>query len=131
MSPVRLAAVATVTLAMILSAIGIVKEQRARRASGAVRAFLTLGVTFDISATALMVIATGSFAATLHGALGYSALALMFVDTVLLWRHWAAHRLADVPRGLHLFSRFAYLYWVVAYFTGAALVMGARAGRGG
>ena len=131
MNPIRLAAVGTVTLALILYAIGIVKEQRARRASGAVRAFLTLGVAFDLAATALMVLATGSFAATLHGALGYSALALMFADTVLLWRHWSAHRLAEVPRGLHLYSRFAYLYWVIAYFTGAALVMGARAAPGG
>jgi hypothetical protein len=126
MNPVRLAAVGTVTLALILYAIGIVKEQRGRRATGAVRAFLTLGVASDITATALMVIATGSFAATLHGALGYSALTLMFIDTVLLWRHWAAHRLAEVPRGLHLYSRIAFLYWVLAYFTGAALVMGAK-----
>ena len=34
----------------------------------------------------------------------------------------------EVSRGLHLFSRFAYLYWVAAYFTGAILVMASRSG---
>lgn len=122
-----MAAVGTVTLALILYTVGIVNEQRSHRASAAVRTFLTAGLLFDVLATSLMVVASGSFAATLHGVLGYSALGLMLTDVVLLWRHWRRHGFAEVPRGLHLYSRGAYLYWLIAYFTGAALVMGSRA----
>ena len=126
MNPIRMAAVLTVTLALVLYTVGILKEQRGHKVTAGVRGFLTFGLVFDFTATMLMVAATGSFAATLHGVLGWSALALMLVDVVLLWRHARAHGLAEVPRGLHLYSRIAYLYWVAAYFTGAALVMAAK-----
>ena len=52
----------------------------------------------------------------------------MALDVALVWRHWARHRDHETPRSLHLYSRWAYLYWVAAYFTGAALVMAGRAG---
>jgi hypothetical protein len=127
-NPVRMAAVSTVTVALVLYSIGTVKEQRGRRATLGVRGFLTAGLAFDVIATALMVVATGSFAPTLHGWLGYSALALMAVDVTLLWRHHAAHGDAEVPAGRHLFARVAYAWWVIAYFAGAALVMAAKRG---
>jgi hypothetical protein len=53
----------------------------------------------------------------------------MALDTYLLWRHARRAGAAPIPRGLHLYSHVAYLYWVAAYFTGAALVMASRAGR--
>ena len=129
MNPIRMAAVGTVTLALIMYSIGTLKEQRSHLASAGARGFLTSGVLLDIIATVLMVVATGKFALTLHGVIGYSALALMLLETVLLWRHWRANGRTQVPRGLHLFSRFAYLYWVAAYVTGAALVMAERSVR--
>jgi hypothetical protein len=126
-NPVRMAAVTTVTLALLMYTVGTLKEQRTRHASPGARGFLTLGVLLDLTATTLMVVATGKLALTLHGALGYSALALMLIDTVLLWRHWRVSGPAEVGRGLHLFARVAYIYWVAAYVTGAALVMANRA----
>ena len=47
----------------------------------------------------------------------------MALDTWLLWRHRRLQGERDVPRGLHLYSRLAYVYWVVAFVTGGALVM--------
>lgn len=123
MDPVRMAAVGTVTLALALYTIGTVLEQRSHRVTPGVRGFLTVGVFFDVTATILMIVASKSLTPTVHGVLGYSALALMLTDTVLLWRHALARGQAAVGRGLHLYSRVAYLYWVAAYFTGAALVM--------
>jgi hypothetical protein len=128
--PVRMAAVLTVTLALALYTIGTVKQQRSRRSTPAVRGWLTAGVVFDVTATALMIVASKSVAPTLHGVLGYSALALMLTDTTLLWRHARAHGQAEVPGPLHIFSRVAYGYWVIAYFTGATLVMAERAASG-
>ncbi len=119
MNPIRLAAVSTVTIALILYTIGTVQESRAKRSTAGMRGFLTAGLAFDTLATALMVVATGSFAPSLHGWLGYSALAFMAIDVWFMWK------LAGnvIPPGKHLFARLAYAYWVLAYFAGAALVM--------
>lgn len=126
MIPLRLAAVICVTTALMLYTTGSLKQQRARRAPRGALGFLTAGVVFDVMATTLMVLATRRAELTLHGALGYTALAAMLADTVLLWRHRARDGEAEVSRPLHLYSRAAFAYWVIAYFTGAALVMGAR-----
>ena len=128
MTPLRMAAVTTVTAALLLYTIGATKEARTRRASRGVRGFFTAAVAFDITATLLMILATRREGVSLHGLLGYSALTAMAADTLLLWRH--ARRAADAPlgAGLHLYSRLAYAYWVAAYFTGAALVMLSRPG---
>jgi hypothetical protein len=124
-----MAAVLTVTLALTLYTVGTVKQQRSRRSTLGVRGWLTSGVVFDVTATALMIVASKSLAPTLHGVLGYSALALMLTDTILMWRHARANGEAEVSKGLHLYSRVAYGYWVVAYFTGAALVMAEKAAK--
>ncbi len=126
MTPLRMAAVTTVTTALLLYTIGATKEMRARRASPGVRGFLAAGVTFDVTATLLMILATTREGLSVHGVLGYSALAAMALDTLLIWRH--GRRAGDAPlgRGLHLYSRVAYVYWVAAYFTGATLVMMAQ-----
>ncbi len=128
MNPLRMAAVGTVTLALVLYSIGTVRLQRARRATAPARGFLTAGVVADAIATLLMVLAA-PLGITVHGVLGYSALALMLIDVVRVWRHWRAHGEAELPPGLHAYSRWAYVYWVVAYFTGAALVMMERGAR--
>ncbi len=130
MDPVRMAAVLTVTIALTLYTVGTVKQQRSRRSTPGVRGWLTTGVAFDVTATALMIVASKSLTPTLHGLLGYSALAFMLTDTILMWRHARARGQAEVSRGLHLYSRVAYGYWVVAYFTGAAMVMAEKSARG-
>ena len=129
MNPIRMAAVSIVTVALVLYAIGTFKEMRVRRATPGVRGFLSAGLVFDTIATILMILATGSVTPTLHGWLGYSALALMALDVWLMWRHHTAHGDAPIPQGQHVFTMLAYAWWVIAYFAGAALVMmSARAG---
>ena len=123
MTPLRMAAVTTVTTALVLYTIGAVKELRARRATRGVCGNFAAGVAFDVTATLLMILATRSGGLSLHGALGYSALAGMTTDTLLMWRHWRSAGAEPLGERLHLYSRIAYVYWVVAYFTGAALVM--------
>ena len=123
MTPLRMASVTAVTLALVLYGVGTLQQQRARRATPGARGFLTAGVLTDVIATILMILATERRGITLHGVLGYSALAAMAVDTWLLWRHHRHRGDEVVPRGLHLYSRAAYLYWVAAFITGGALVM--------
>jgi len=126
MTTLRLAAVSTVTTALVLYTIGALKELRARRATPGVCGTLTAGVGFDVTATVLMILATQRGGLTVHGVLGYSALAAMATDMLLMWRHRRRSGSDPLGRGLHLYSRLAYVYWVVAYFTGAALVMMSR-----
>jgi hypothetical protein len=123
MTTLRLAAVTTV---LVLYTIGALKELRARRATRSVCGTFTAGVLFDVTATVLMILATQRGGLTVHGVLGYSALAGMTTDTILMWRHRLRTGAEPLGKGLHLYSRLAYVYWVLAYFTGAALVMMSR-----
>ncbi len=122
MSPVLVAGTVIVHLALVAYTVGIVSEQRSHRVSRMVLGFLSAGVFFDLTATGFM-IAGSSRGLTLHALLGFSSLAAMLVETSLAWRHRLRHVDQRVPRWLHLYSRAAYLWWVAAYFTGAALVM--------
>jgi hypothetical protein len=70
-----------------------------------------------------MIIGSGA-GISLHGYIGFSALAFMLTETALAWKHRAAHGDDEVPGWLHWFSRVAYGWWCVAYVAGAALVMG-------
>jgi len=126
MTPLRLAAVNTVTMALVLYSIGALKELRARRATPGVCGFFAAGVACDMTATLLMIAATQREGLSLHGVLGYSALAAMTTDAFLMWRHRRRAGAEPLGRRLHLYSRIAFVYWVAAYFTGAALVMMSR-----
>jgi hypothetical protein len=123
MKPIIMAASTIVTLALISYAIAIVTEQRKRIITSTVLFFLTVGVTLDVTSTILMIIGSSRGAFTLHGALGYSSLAAMLTDTILIWRfRLRSGTSAVVPRGLHLYSRAAFTWWVAAYITGGLLV---------
>ena len=123
MSPVIIAAVTIVNLALISYTVGIIAEQRSHRVTATAIRYLKIGVVFDVVATALMVAGSSSGPFTLHGLLGFSALAAMASETWLSWRHRANHGEELVPGWLHQYSRFAYGWWLVAYVTGGYLVM--------
>jgi hypothetical protein len=125
-SPILIAGTIIVNLALIAYSVGIITEQRKHRVTRTVLRFLTVGVVFDIIATACMIIGSPNSPFTAHGFLGYSSLAAMILETSLAWRQWLRNGEAEVSRGLHLYSRIAYIWWVLAYITGAMLVFAAR-----
>ncbi|MFZ4546447.1 MAG: hypothetical protein ACOYN4_03390 [Bacteroidales bacterium] len=113
-----------VIFALFSYSLSIITEQRKRLVSSFVIRFLTIGIVLDITATAFMIVGSSSSAFSLHGILGYSSLAAMFIDTILIWRFYLASKPGTlVPAKLHLYSRFAYIWWVVAFFTGLMLVV--------
>jgi hypothetical protein len=123
MSPVLLAGVIIVNLALVSYSVAIIMEQRKKSVNVFVLTILTIGVVFDITATICMIIGSANSFATLHGLLGYSALAAMTVDAVLLWKHRLTHRTTiQVGNALNLYTRYAYAWWVIAYITGALIV---------
>jgi hypothetical protein len=112
-----------VQLALICYSIAIITEQRKKLVSAFVLSFLTIGVIFDITATAFMILGSSHGIFTLHGILGYSSLVGMFTDSVIIWRFYKTNPTGTVvTRAVHLFSRFAYIWWIAAYITGALLV---------
>ena len=123
MNPTLIRAVIVVTFALAFYSIGVITEQRRKALSPFSLGFITAGLVFDISSTALMIAGSGNIPITLHGFIGYSALTVMLIDTILLWRHWRRARASPLPRGLNLYTRLAYGWWVIAYIAGAAIAM--------
>ncbi len=112
-----------VHLALISYSIAIIGEQRLRRISSSTFTFLTIGVLLDVVATAFMIAGSSHSAVSAHGLLGYSALLAMLIDWVLMYRFKHSNgKDGLVYRGLHLYSRYAYIWWIIAYITGAVLV---------
>jgi hypothetical protein len=112
-----------VTIALVFYSIGFVKEQRGKLVNSGVLLFYTIGVSLDITATILMIIGSSKGIITLHGFIGYSSLSGMLADTFLLWRHNLKQGASkEVSNSLHLYSRIAYIWWIIAYITGGLLV---------
>ena len=123
MKPILIAGITIVQLALICYGIGVITEQRRHRISRFVISFLTFGIFFDVIATACMIIGSENSPFSPHGILGYSSLVGRLIDVILAWRFYL--KFGDsipVPKGLHLYSRYAYLWWVAAYIAGAVMV---------
>jgi uncharacterized repeat protein (TIGR03987 family) len=121
--PIILIAVIIVNLALITYSIGVITEQRKKTISNKTLGFLTVGVVFDCAATVCMIIGSSTEGITLHGILGYSALLVMLTDGILWWKFRLKNaQETAVPKKLHLYSRYAYYWWVIAYITGAIIV---------
>jgi len=112
-----------VFFALAFYSIAIITEQRKKRISRIVLWFLTLGVCLDITATVFMIIGSSTKGLSLHGIIGYSSLLGMFIDAVLIWRHRIHNGMYSIlPNRIHLYSRYAYIWWIIAFITGGVLV---------
>lgn len=124
MNPTLIAGTRIVVLALICYTVAIWTEQRQRLVNNRVLIFLTLGVLLDIVSTVLMILGSSNSPFTLHGFLGYTALLAMLVDAFLLWKQRIFKgRKKAVSKQLHLYSRYAYLWWVVAFVTGSMIIL--------
>jgi len=113
-----------VVFALISYSIGIITEQRIKRITKRVITFLTLGVILDICATAFMIYGSDKGGFTLHGFIGYSSLLGMLLDATFMWVRISKVGIdKEVPKALHLYSRYAYIWWVLAFITGGLLVV--------
>ncbi len=123
MNPLSKTGATIVLFALASYTVAVITEQRQHRITPRMLRFLTAGVLLDVTATVFMILGSSKGAFTLHGLLGYSSLAAMIVDTGLMWR-LARNAGADaaVPRGLHLYTRVAYGWWLTAFITGGLLV---------
>lgn len=126
MNPMLVTAAIIATLALVFYSLGVLSEQIKTSISRRVVLFLTVGVGCDLASVVLMIIGSRGMVTTFHGVFGYSALAVMAVDTVMIWRYWASNQptgdgYLGVPKGLHIYTRAAYGWWVTAYVAGAVI----------
>ena len=113
-----------VILALIAYTIAVLTEQNRHKVTNSVLIFITIGITLDITATTFMIAGSENSPFTLHGILGYSSLIAMLIDAVLLWRFRIREgQEAVVTKSLHLYSRYAFIWWILAFITGALLVI--------
>lgn len=123
MNPLLRTGTSIVIFALISYSIAIFTEQRKKILRRRILVFLTLGVALDITATICMILGSSKGGFTLHGIIGYSSLAGMFIDAVLIWRLKIKNgSYCPVPDNIHIYSRYAYIWWVIAFITGGLLV---------
>jgi len=116
-----------VFIALAFYSVGIFTEQKHKRVLPRVLTFLTLGIIFDIIATAFMIAGSSKGLFTLHGIIGYSSLLGMLIDNVLIWKLRLKGGIGViVPDAIHKYSRYAYIWWVIAFITGGLLVLVSR-----
>ncbi|MFC1914565.1 hypothetical protein ACFLXF_04765 [Chloroflexota bacterium] len=121
MNSIIIRAVVVVTFALIFYSVAVITEQKKSSVTKRILLFLTGGVLLDISSTVLMIIGSTNIPLTVHGCIGYSALLAMLIDAILVWKHWINNGLNTIPRSIHLYTRIAYGWWVIAYVVGAVI----------
>jgi len=133
MNPTLYQAVVVVTCALVFYSIAVIQAQRNASMSRRTLAFLTAGITCDCTSTGLMIAGSRHIPITVHGFIGYSALALMLIDTILIWKVWYRNRIKvkdgaididanpEIPKSLHIYTRIAYGWWLAAYIAGAII----------
>ncbi|NWJ52152.1 MAG: hypothetical protein HXX14_14950 [Bacteroidetes bacterium] len=111
-----------VTLALIFYSIAVITEQKRRIITPVILIFISLGLFSDILSTLLMIIGSNYKFISFHGVLGYSALAGMLIDTVMIWK-LRLKKQSAVSSKLHLYTRIVYIWWVLAYISGSVIGM--------
>ncbi len=123
MNPLLQTGTLIVFFALASYSIAILTEQRKKILRRRILVFLTLGVALDITATIFMILGSSKGIFTLHGIIGYSSLLGMFIDAVMIWRLKITNgSYCPVPDKIHHYSRYAYIWWVIAFITGGLLV---------
>jgi len=123
MKPIILTGILLVNLALIAYSVAIFTEQKRKIVNNFILFFITIGVLLDMSATACMIIGSSHTALTSHGIFGYSALTGMLIDCISFWKHKKKFGTnTKVNRKLHLYSRLAYIWWLLAYITGIIII---------
>ncbi len=124
MDPILKTGTIIVNFALLSYTIAVISQYRSRKINKILLGFLTAGVLLDIIATAFMIIGSTNSPFTLHGFLGYSALLGMLIDMYLMWKVKTKNGMGHkINNKLHSYSLIAYSWWVIAYISGAVIIM--------
>ncbi len=120
MSPFLITGLVTIFLALGVYTLGVVALVRDRRITRRTAALLTVGLALDATATACMA-ALSNGPTTLHGWVGFLALAIMAAMVVFAWHHRRDRGDGPVPTWLFRYTWIAYLLWLAAFIMGVVL----------
>ena len=123
MNPTLLAGTIIVNVALIFYSCAFYILKKKKRITLNAYRFQIIAVTFDIIASACMIIGSSNSPFTLHGILGYSSLTGMIIDTYLIMKIKSKSGFDSLmPDYLKIYSTAAYVWWIIAYITGALIV---------
>jgi hypothetical protein len=124
MNPLSLTGAFIISLALLFYGVSSISIQRFRIITPSVLITLTLGVLLDITAVGFMIAGSGLLHISLHGFLGFVAMLSMIIDAVLIWRIYLKQGLdAEISNAVATYTKYAYVWWLIAYFTGSILVI--------
>jgi hypothetical protein len=124
MNPFLLSGISIVNIALLFYTSAFIIAVRKKLVSKLFFSVLLTGVFFDISATTLMIIGSSHGPLTLHGIIGYSSLGAMITEAINYFLFFQKNGFGKAfsRKSLKVFT-FIFIYWVLAYFTGAILIM--------
>ena len=124
MNPISLAGAFVITFSLLAYGIGSISLQRFKVVSTGVLVYLTIGIVLDLIAATLMILGSRHTPFSFHGFLGLTAILVMFIDVVLLWRFFSKNGSDTVvPKSLLNYSKLAYGWWIIAYLTGSVFII--------
>ena len=124
MNPLAIIGAFVITLSFLAYGVGSISLVRFRIVGRIVVTFLSIGVILDIVAITLMVLGSKGSPFTLHGFLGATAFLVMLVEAIWCWKMYIAQGRDSKANKTHIiYTKTAYLFWVVAYFTGSLIVI--------
>ncbi len=124
MNPLSLIGAFVITLALLSYGIGSISVQHFKLVSRGVLFFFTLGALLDLTAIGFMIYGSKLGLLSLHGVLGYTATVTIVIDTALIWLCYFRNGLnSDIKKSVLLFSKIAYAWWLIVYFTGSLLII--------
>ncbi len=124
MNPLSLTGAFIISFALLSYGVSSISIQRFRLITPSVLIALTLGVLLDITAVGFMIAGSGLFPISLHGVMGFVAMLTMILDAVLIWRIYMKNGLdSEISNAVVTYTKYAYVWWLIAYFTGSILVI--------
>jgi hypothetical protein len=113
-----------ITLSLLSYGIGSIALVRFKIVTPGILVFLTLGVILDFVAVTMMIMNSDKSVFSLHGLLGYSAMLTMIINLVLVLRCYIKSGFDSfISNPVIIYSKIAYAWWLIAYFTGSILVI--------
>ena len=127
MNPLAISGAFIITLALLFYGIATIAIQRFKIITPYILMFLTLGLLLDLVAISFMIVGSDKGLFTLHGIIGYLATFTMIVDVLLIWRAYLKQGFdSALGKSILLYSRYAYIWWLIAYIVGSLIVLWQR-----
>ncbi len=118
MKPLVLFGTISVTTALILFTFATIKLLKNKNLTKCMVGVFIAAVVLDLTALICMTLVASHPPFTIHGIIGYSAFALMLIGVVRITLQFSKDA-STIPGNLLNYMKYIFIYWVLAYFTGA------------